>query len=103
RDLVWLHPSGREMSIDDWHDPTARAFAARYDTTAAGADCVLLLVNGGDAPVEFTLTTEAGTVGTWRVLLATFDGSDESHGGATVIAAPRSLILLEPMKEEPRA
>ncbi|ABL81324.1 MULTISPECIES: glycogen debranching protein GlgX [unclassified Nocardioides] len=25
KDLAWLHPSGREMSGDDWHDPTLRA------------------------------------------------------------------------------
>ncbi len=25
KDLAWLHPSGREMTGDDWHDPTLRA------------------------------------------------------------------------------
>jgi glycogen debranching enzyme GlgX len=25
KDLAWLHPSGREMAGDDWHDPTLRA------------------------------------------------------------------------------
>jgi glycogen operon protein len=103
RDLVWLHPSGREMTVDDWHDPTARAVAACYDTTASGGECLLLLVNAGDAPVGFTLDAGNGTAGTWRVLLTTFDDADEIAAGATVMAAPRSLILLEPMKEDPRA
>jgi glycogen operon protein len=25
KDLAWLHPSGREMTGDDWHDPNLRA------------------------------------------------------------------------------
>ena len=25
KDLAWLHPAGREMTGDDWHDPTLRA------------------------------------------------------------------------------
>jgi pullulanase/glycogen debranching enzyme len=25
KDVAWLHPSGREMTGDDWHDPTLRA------------------------------------------------------------------------------
>jgi glycogen operon protein len=25
KDLAWLHPSGREMTGDDWHDPSLRA------------------------------------------------------------------------------
>jgi len=25
KDLAWLHPSGREMAGDDWHDPSLRA------------------------------------------------------------------------------
>jgi glycogen operon protein len=103
RDLVWLHPSGREMTVEDWHDPTARAVAARYDTTASGGECLLLLVNAGDAPVEFTFDTGDGTAGPWRILLTTFDDADEKSSGATVVTAPRSLILLEPMKEDPRA
>jgi glycogen operon protein len=103
RDLVWLHPSGREMTVEDWHDPTARAVAACYDTAASGGECLLLLVNAGDAPVGFTLDAGNGTAGTWRVLLTTFDDADEIAAGATVMAAPRSLILLEPMKEDPRA
>ena len=27
KDLAWLHPSGREMTGDDWHDPDLRAIA----------------------------------------------------------------------------
>jgi glycogen operon protein len=103
RDLVWLHPSGREMTVEDWHDPTARAVAARYDTTASGGERLLLLVNAGDAPVAFTLDAGEGTAGTWRVLLTTFDDANENAPGAMVMVAPRSLILLEPMKEDPRA
>ncbi len=25
KDLAWIHPSGREMTADDWHDPALRA------------------------------------------------------------------------------
>ena len=25
KDLAWLHPTGREMTADDWHDPDLRA------------------------------------------------------------------------------
>jgi glycogen operon protein len=103
RDLVWLHPSGREMTVEDWHDPAARAVAACYDTTASGGERLSLLVNAGDAPVAFTLDAGEGTAGTWRVLLTTFDDADENAPGAMVMVAPRSLILLEPMKEDPRA
>lgn len=27
KDLAWLHPSGREMTADDWHDPELRTLA----------------------------------------------------------------------------
>ena len=26
KDLAWLHPDGREMTGDDWHDPTLTTF-----------------------------------------------------------------------------
>jgi glycogen operon protein len=100
RDLVWLHPNGREMTMEDWHDADARAVAAHYDATSSGGGRLLLLLNGGDAPVRFALATEERAGDTWRVLLDTFDAAQEVPPGKRVVVAPRSLILLEPVKED---
>jgi len=99
RDLVWLHPSGREMTVEDWHDPEARAVAASYDATASGGERLILLLNAGDAPMAFAWRSDGETSGDWRVLLTTFDEGTTAPVGPPVLVAPRSLILLRSVKE----
>ncbi|TNC48744.1 glycogen debranching protein GlgX [Rubellimicrobium rubrum] len=59
----WLHPEGREMTDDDWHDEGLRCFGA--DLSLPGGPRLLILLNAGDAAV-FTLPE-----GTWHLRLDT--------------------------------
>jgi glycogen operon protein len=65
KDIVWLTPSGREMSDGDWTKPGAKALGVRYAATAEmdvatysrrlDPHSFLLLVNAGEEPVNFVL------------------------------------------------
>ena len=102
-DLVWLHPSGHEMTVSDWHAPEARAVAARYDAGDAGGECLLLLLNGSDAPVSFKLAAGDRAAHGWHIVLSTLDQAAKAPHGSTLVVAPQTLILLERTEGDPRA
>jgi len=119
RDLVWLHPEGREMAEDDWEDPEARALGVclsgepgRTHRTERGReepdDTFLLLLNAGAEEIPFHLPKAAGGGG-WLEFLDTHrePGGDsgwagpekeakeaKADSGGKVILAPRSLQVL---------
>nr|WP_243846331.1 glycogen debranching protein GlgX [Rhizomicrobium palustre] len=65
KDIVWLAPDGEEMGEADWQAMHMRALGVRYAATAEmdletysrrlDPHSFLLLVNGGEEPVEFVL------------------------------------------------
>jgi glycogen operon protein len=59
----WLHPEGRDMTEEDWHDDGLRLFGA--DLSLPGGPRLLILLNAGDA-AEFALPE-----GAWRLRIDT--------------------------------
>ncbi len=93
KDIVWLAPSGSEMTEADWHDPECRALGARY---AAAPGDFLLLVNADTELRRFQLPV-AGTGAVWRRRLDTAaevpaDAPPLRDG--SVLLVSRSLVLL---------
>jgi isoamylase len=108
KDVIWLHPSGREMTPADWQESDARSLAIRLSgeagivhLTQTGEqepdDTFLLLVNAAHEDVVFVLPDEE--VGVWYPLVDTVaeDGRPESDalpGGTDRHVSGRSLQLL---------
>ena len=65
KDLVWLHPEGREMSRDDWHDSSLATLGMFLNGTPLRSPgprgeqqvdaSVALWLHSGDDPVDVTL------------------------------------------------
>ena len=108
KDVIWLHPSGREMIPEDWQKSTARSLGIRLSGEAGmvhltqtgeqeADDTFLLLVNAAHEDVVFVLPDEE--VGAWYPLVDTVaeDGRPESDslpGGTDRLVSGRSLQLL---------
>jgi isoamylase len=80
KDLAWIRPDGKEMTMEDWADQANQVLGmlirgqASDDVDDRGrpifGETMLLLVNGGGRSRYFALPKTAG-VGTWEVLLNT--------------------------------
>jgi len=92
KDIVWLAPSGREMSEADWRDPECRALGVRY---AAVPGDFLLLVNAAAGARRFHLPV-AGESAAWRRRLDTAmeAPADAAPLRDSVLLVSRSLVLL---------
>ena len=106
--LAWLAPEGREPDEADWHDP-GRACVGCLLSQAGGNHCepysLLLVLNGGEAPVSFRLPAP----GPWYCRVDTARApwvfAGEAVDGAEVCCEARSLQLLatRPRSAEPRS
>ncbi len=108
KDITWFASDGREMTPDDWNDSSRRCFGALLGGDTGDRfislqgyreldDSFFTIVNGHDAPVEFTLpsTPEAPQ---WIELFDTarWAGSPsnaEFAPGTPFHVADRSLVL----------
>ncbi len=93
KDIVWLAPSGGEMTEADWHDPGCRTLGARY---AAAPGDFLLLVNAEAEARRFQLP-DAGTGAVWRRRLDTateVPADAQPLRDGSVLLVSRSLVLL---------
>jgi glycogen operon protein len=108
RDAFWLRPDGQLMKDADWQAPEARALGLllpgrHADSAAPGepAATLLLLLNGGDVELEWTLPRWDGAGG-WRVLIDTAEaglaaatgGLRELPAGAQGLAVGAHALLL---------
>jgi isoamylase len=55
KDVSWLHPLGREMTQNDWRDGDLRTIGILFGNRNNAVHRLLLLLNAGDAPVEFLM------------------------------------------------
>lgn len=108
KDVIWLRPSGREMTPEDWQESDARSLAIRLSgeagivhLTQTGEqepdDTFLLLINAAHEDVVFVLPD--GEIAVWHPLVDTVaeDGRPESDplpGGTERLVGGRSLQLL---------
>ncbi|HTE44924.1 MAG TPA: glycogen debranching protein GlgX [Gemmatimonadaceae bacterium] len=103
KDLSWLRPDGREMTGGDWYDGDRHALGmllygdATDETDDRGrlitGETLLLLLNGGDAEVTFTLPAIAGD-GIWAQVIDTAEHDLRIVTTGTASIAPYSLVLL---------
>ena len=105
RDIMWLVPSGREMTDAEWAAEHVKCLGVRLAGGALGerdeegqpvvGETLLYLLNADERATEFTLPTfEPGL--TWRCLIDTFDERREKHtftGGQTFRLGDRSAAL----------
>ncbi|MEZ3182907.1 glycogen debranching protein GlgX [Streptomyces pimonensis] len=107
-DLVWLLPDGREMTDDDWRRSDAHSVGVFLNGDAIAEpgprgrrlvdDSFLLLLNSHWEPVRFRLP-DAAYGERWTALIDTADPEGtpdeaEHKAATTLIAGPRSLVLL---------
>ena len=104
KDVTWIAPGGGEMTTANWRDPNAHAIGMMIDgdatdeTDARGrpvkGDTVLLLLNGGDSPVPFTLPSQE-KIGSWMLLIDTSSElpAQSPRGVTKVTLEPHSLML----------
>jgi glycogen operon protein len=55
KDVVWLNAGGSEMTLDEWQDPNRRVLAVWFAKRSDIQGRLLLLLNGSDSAVSFTL------------------------------------------------
>jgi glycogen operon protein len=103
KDVTWLRPDGKEMHDADWGNGEAQAFGMLIDGMATdevddrghivSGDTLLLLLNGGDAPVRFTLPT-LGEMKIWVVMVDTAKHELPVVRRGRVTVDPHTLMLL---------
>jgi isoamylase len=92
RDIVWLCPTGVEMTGADWRNSQARALACALGEPQR----LLVLFNAGGELVTFTAPAAEG--GPWHALLdtatATGEAAREIARGGALAVEPESLVVL---------
>jgi glycogen operon protein len=103
KDVTWLRPDGKEIHDADWGDAEAQCFGMLIDGKATdevddrghvvSGDTLLLVLNGGETPVRFTLPA-LGEMKIWVVMVDTakYDLPVVRRGRVTV--DPHTLMLL---------
>ncbi|MBT8421639.1 MAG: glycogen debranching enzyme, partial [Gammaproteobacteria bacterium] len=79
KDVTWLHPSGREMSSGDWHDPHLHCLGMLLiehhpDGTTVGDHAHLVLFNASLEAIEFALP-ECSAGSAWK---RSFDTAEQT-------------------------
>ena len=106
RDVTWLGADGRELRGEDWHASERRAFGmwvcghGRDAEPEALQPSCLVALNGGDAPVVFTMPVLPGE--RWFVLLDTAEPARacrflDDHRAEL---RPHALLLLRSKREK---
>ncbi len=106
-DIAWLDPSGREMTDETWSSPDVRCLGVRLNGDAIdevdergariNGDTLLLLLNGADQPIAFTLPMTAPEE-RWETLIDTADPwapSRRLRAGGRYELLPRSMAVLK--------
>ena len=108
KDLAWFRPDGKEMSDEDWNNPSVHCLGLRLagdaieDTDARGNrivdDTLLILLNANYEPLSFVLPAHRRKV-RWEVVFDTRDQKPTRRrrlirGGQPYELEARSLVLL---------
>ncbi len=98
KDVAWLHPDGREMSVDDWHDPDLRTlgmFVSGEPIRSPGPRgervtdrSFLIWLHSGEDDVQVTLPHN-DWVARAEVVLST----DPAHETGSVVGTGEELTL----------
>jgi glycogen operon protein len=113
KDIIWLNPSGNEMSAEEWEQAFARClgvFFAGSELTENDEkgkpltdDHLLILINAHYEPIGFKIP-ELLNDGSWEVVFDTFDtkrkGTRYSPGNEYPLESRSLAVLLNPRPEE---
>jgi isoamylase len=114
KDIVWLTPSGHEMTDEEWHQPETRCLGLYLQGDATNEDDdrgrpvvdddFILLLNSHHEQIPFLLPLP-GDRDAWRVILDTSGASRETffQGAQQFPLDARSLALLTRVKSETAA
>lgn len=108
-DVQWLDEFGRELGVEEWHDPRRRSLTmlirdmdesrtsavdtARPPTEPARDQSLLVLINANEEPIAFRLPTPMH----WRELLHTAaPDSTGSYAGSATLAGRSMMVLAAP-------
>ncbi|WP_254081911.1 glycogen debranching protein GlgX [Devosia sp. WQ 349K1] len=86
RDVVWMHPDGREMNEGDWNDSSASVLGQHLRHKE---DEVIIWYNRKIEPVVAHIPE-----GEWAVGIQSDTNADVPFSGATVTLPPRSVVVL---------
>jgi glycogen operon protein len=92
KDITWLHPDGREMVEDNWHDDHLHAFGFLI-AGASDKDDVLALLNAGHAPRHFRLPDSIAER-RWQIQIDTASPLGEPRPLPSGIDLPQSSLLI---------
>jgi isoamylase len=103
KDVTWLRPDGKEFTDADWGNAEAQCFGMLLDGMATdevddrghvvSGDTLLLLLNGGETPVRFTLPV-LGEMKIWAVMVDTAKHELPVVRRGRVTVDPHTLMLL---------
>lgn len=88
RDVVWLHPEGREMTTHDWETSPADVLGMQLTVEA---DRILVWFNRAAEPVVARLPDESNA---WGVLLSSNRMNPSDPGAGRIGLPPRSVTVL---------
>jgi glycogen debranching enzyme GlgX len=110
KDLVWLHPTGREMTADDWHDDGLQSvgmFVSGDPLRSPGPhgeqlrdSSFTIWLNASASDVELTLP-QNNWVTTGEIVLSTDPGNPIGtpvKAGSTMLQESRSVIVMREVK-----
>lgn len=92
RDVHWLCPNGEEMDTTDWSDDGRQVFGMQIGNDLPEADRLLVLVNAGENPCDFTLATVIG--GPWVVIFDTTRANGSVQAGQALFP-PGGRVRIE--------
>jgi glycogen operon protein len=92
RDVYWLAPEGREMTMNDWGDNNRRALGMQIGNAAADGQRFLVLMNA--APEEVAFRLPDGFPGAcWVCVFHTGEAAGLVRGAAATLAAGQECPL----------
>ncbi|MEQ1901296.1 MAG: glycogen debranching protein GlgX [Devosia sp.] len=91
RDVVWLHPAGREMQSGDWNDGTASVLGMWLKTAS---DEVLVWFNRHAEAIQAMLPMLGE--GDWQIGFFSDDKAGAAFTGNTILLPARSVVALVP-------
>jgi glycogen operon protein len=124
-DVIWIRPDGQEMTVEEWQDKAGQVLGMLLPGEHADeqdelgqpvtGDTLLLLLNGGETDLDFTLPPGADS-GRWCELVNTARPGDDAARAPGAGAGPRiethgppltlpahTLMLLRHLVEPPTA
>jgi glycogen debranching enzyme GlgX len=119
KDITWLRPDGKELTMDDWNTPSAHCLgfvlsgeARDYHLTDVGIpetdDAFLILMNADAKPIDFMLPAFKSTK-LWELQIDTSlkegfcDGCKEPPGRAYTVPSQTFLLFLRRQEQQNNA